>query len=44
MVAENKKRMWFCSDYGIENKYIIKRLNENEELANVQKKTSLYTE
>ena len=23
--------MWFCSDYGIENKYIIKRLNENEE-------------
>lgn len=31
MVAENKKRMWFCSDYGLENKQILKRLNENEE-------------
>lgn len=31
MDTKEKKRMWFCSDYGIENKYIIKRLNENEE-------------
>lgn len=31
MSTKEKNRMWFCSDYGIENKYIIKRLNENEE-------------
>lgn len=31
MSTKEKNRMWFCSDYGIENKYIIKRLNENAE-------------
>lgn len=31
MDTKEKKRMWFCSDYGLENKQILKRLNENEE-------------
>lgn len=30
-MGAKEKRMWFCSDYGIENKQIIKRLNENDE-------------
>lgn len=31
MYTNDKQRLWFCSDYGLENKSIIKRLNENDE-------------
>ncbi len=31
MSTKDKQRLWFCSDYGIENKAIIKRLDENDE-------------
>lgn len=31
MDTNDKQRLWFCSDYGLENKSIIKRLNENDE-------------
>ncbi len=31
MRKNDKQRLWFCSDYGLENKCIIKRLGENEE-------------
>lgn len=31
MDTKNKQRLWFCSDYGIENKEIIKLLDENNE-------------
>lgn len=31
MSTKDKQRLWFCSDYGIENKAIIKRLDENNE-------------
>ena len=31
MSTKDKQRLWFCSDYGIENKAIIRRLDENNE-------------
>ena len=31
MDTNDKQRLWFCSDYGLENKSIIKRLKENDE-------------
>lgn len=31
MDINDKQRLWFCSDYGLENKCIIERLSENEE-------------
>lgn len=31
MDTEDKKRLWFCSDYGIEFESIIKKLNKNGE-------------
>ena len=31
MDTNDKQRLWFCSDYGLENKCIIKRLSESEE-------------
>lgn len=31
MDTKGKKRLWFCSDYGLENKSIIKKLNESDE-------------
>ena len=31
MGTNDKQRLWFCSDYGLENKCIIKRLSESEE-------------
>lgn len=31
MDTKDKQRLWLCSDYGIENKAIIKRLDENNE-------------
>lgn len=31
MDINDKQRLWFCSDYGLENKCIIERLSENAE-------------
>ena len=31
MNTEDKKRLWFCSDYGIEFESVIKKLNKNGE-------------
>lgn len=31
MVTKDKDRLWFCSDYGIENKAIIKKLTRADE-------------
>ncbi len=30
-----KKRMWICSDYGLENSYIVKRLREAKESVHI---------